>query len=64
MIEYEKDELLIEAVVDGRNVSSITELLESEGISTNARDYHGRTPLHWACYKGHLEIARVLYLSL
>jgi acyl-CoA-binding protein len=35
-----------------------------KGVSVNARDEEGRTPLHWACDRGHGEMARVLVTQL
>lgn len=32
----------------------------SDGVSVNAKDPGGNTPLHWAAFRGHEEICRLL----
>jgi len=36
----------------------------AQGVSVNARDEEGRTPLHWVCDRGHVELARALVTEL
>lgn len=37
--------------------TSLTYLLVHKGAVVNAMDYHGSTPLHMACLRGHSKVA-------
>ena len=52
------DGLLVKASRTG-NISCVQELLE-RGVSANAKNKYGMTPLHEACYYGHLKVAKLL----
>ena len=58
MLEENIDEALLDACLEG-NTESALYLIE-EGISENAKDYLGWTPLHCACIYGHLETSTAL----
>ena len=55
------EDLLHAAVRDGTDLPLIQELIDI-GTDINDGGYEdgGRTPLHWACFKGRLEIATML----
>ncbi len=53
-----KNKLLFQAVKNG-DLDKIKRLL-SEGANVNAKDYYGKTPLHYAVDKGYLNIAKYL----
>ena len=40
--------------------TSVKRLLSIRNINVNLKDVSGDTPLHWAAYNGHVEIARLL----
>jgi hypothetical protein len=40
--------------------TSVRRLLSIRNITVNVKDVNGETPLHWAAWKGHIEIARLL----
>ena len=42
------------------DVNKVRELLQSGEYSVNCSDSNGRTPLHYACAKGHLDVVKVL----
>ena len=42
------------------DVKKVVEFLLDKGAEVNARNDNGATALHWACYKGYLETARLL----
>ena len=42
------------------DVKNVVEFLLNKGAEVNARNDDGATALHWACYKGYLESARLL----
>jgi ankyrin repeat protein len=50
-------ELILAA--EGNNLPEVERLL-SVGAEVNARDRYGRTPLHWACYHGHVQVVKEL----
>ncbi|MCA7010493.1 ankyrin repeat domain-containing protein [Wolbachia endosymbiont of Tribolium confusum] len=52
------DEELLTAVRDG-NLNEVEDLV-SQNANVNTRDIYSWTPLHWATFKDHLEIARFL----
>jgi hypothetical protein len=39
--------------------TSVKRLLSIRNINVNLKDVHGWTPLHWAAWNGHIEIARL-----
>lgn len=45
------------------DVSKVRAILETDGSLVDARDKDGSTPLHCACWKGHLEVAVLLLKS-
>ena len=49
---------LWEACVD-RSISAMLSLID-RGADIHSRDSYGKTPLHWACQKGHTDIALLL----
>ncbi|CAN8326162.1 unnamed protein product [Cochlearia groenlandica] len=57
-----QNELKIDAIHEFAREGEVENLLKSieSGISVNAKDSEGRTPLHWAIDRGHLNIAQVL----
>ena len=52
------DKALFDAVKNG-NLAEVERLLD-HGADLEARDNHGWTPLHWACYWGRAVIVRTL----
>ena len=42
------------------NTAAVKEMLEQDPLLINARDKDDSTPLHYAAWKGHVEIARTL----
>ncbi|KAL1203103.1 Acyl-CoA-binding domain-containing protein 2 [Cardamine amara subsp. amara] len=60
--EESQNELKIDAIHGFAREGEVENLLKSieSGIPVNARDSEGRTPLHWAIDRGHLDIAKVL----
>ena len=38
----------------------MVEVLLANGAKLDPRDRNGETPLHWAAYKGHARVARLL----
>ena len=42
------------------NYTKVRCLLESGCVNVNTTDENGMTPLHWASYNGHFDIARSL----
>ncbi|WP_341811169.1 ankyrin repeat domain-containing protein [Wolbachia endosymbiont (group A) of Oxytorus armatus] len=57
-VQSDLDEGLLTAVQDG-NLNE-AEGLVSRNANVNTRDKYSWTPLHWAAYKGHLEVAEFL----
>ncbi|KAF8114540.1 hypothetical protein N665_0036s0068 [Sinapis alba] len=60
--EESQNELKIDAIHEFAREGEIENLLKSieSGIPVNAKDSEGRTPLHWAIDRGHLDIAKLL----
>ncbi|MBI5252378.1 MAG: ankyrin repeat domain-containing protein [Desulfomonile tiedjei] len=52
------NDALIDAATRG-DLSDVNTALD-KGADVNARDKFGRTPLHWAAYKGHVEAMKSL----
>lgn len=42
------------------DLANVKKLIEEQGFDPNLQDYAGMTPLHYACSKGHYEIAEYL----
>lgn len=42
------------------DLANVKRLIEEQGFDPNLQDYAGMTPLHYACSKGHYEIAEYL----
>lgn len=59
MTKWQAQKGLERAVRLKRPESRFLELLEA-GADVNARDRGGHTSLHWACWYGHTDIARLL----
>ena len=60
MTSYEQQQYELHDAVRSGDVEKVREILESGKSSINCTDPIGWTPLHWACYKGHVEIVMVL----
>ncbi|KAL0739074.1 hypothetical protein Bca4012_015284 [Brassica carinata] len=60
--EESQNELKIDAIHAFAREGEVENLLKSieSGIPVNARDSEGRTPLHWATHRGHLDIVKLL----
>ncbi|QJT94912.1 ankyrin repeat domain-containing protein [Wolbachia endosymbiont of Diaphorina citri] len=57
-VQSELDEKLLMAVKDN-NLSEVGDLI-NRNANVNARDMYSWTPLHWAAFKGYLEVAEFL----
>ncbi|KAH3761235.1 palmitoyltransferase AKR1 [Pelomyxa schiedti] len=44
----------------GNNVTRVKQYIEEENVDVNSRDKEGATPLHWACYRGYMPLAKYL----
>ncbi|MEM1598857.1 MAG: ankyrin repeat domain-containing protein, partial [Pyrobaculum sp.] len=53
------DAKIFEAVKEGK-VEEVEKLIFEGGTSVNIKDARGWTPLHWAAWAGHVEIAKLL----
>ena len=60
MTSYEQQQYELHDAVRSGDVEKVREILESGKSSINCTDPIGWTPLHWACYKGHVDIVMVL----
>jgi ankyrin repeat protein len=58
MNQYRIDQELIEAVQEN-NLPEVVRLWRA-GADVNAKDAFDRTPLHWACYNDHSQVAKEL----
>ncbi|MGL5029329.1 MAG: ankyrin repeat domain-containing protein [Wolbachia pipientis] len=57
-VQIALDEKLLTAVQNG-NLNKVKDLT-NQNANVNTRDKYSWTPLHWAAYKGHLEVAEFL----
>ena len=48
------------AACESSDAGEAMRLLGVAGVDVNAKDEYGRIPLHWACEKGHKEVALAL----
>ena len=53
------NEELLQATRNKKDLSIIEEII-TRGANVNYADKNGETPLHWACYNGHTEVAIAL----
>ncbi|KAK9122195.1 hypothetical protein Syun_019812 [Stephania yunnanensis] len=60
--EEPENQLQLDAIHAAAREGDINNILEyiNNGVSVNLKDSEGRTPLHWAVDRGHLEVAELL----
>ncbi|KAK9145664.1 hypothetical protein Sjap_005567 [Stephania japonica] len=60
--EEPENQLQLDAIHAAAREGEINDILEyiKNGVSVNLKDSEGRTPLHWAVDRGHLEVAELL----
>jgi len=49
--------------VDYNHIDALQVFLEQEGLEVDIKDDNDYSPLHYACFNGHLEIAKLLILK-